>query len=378
MEDYSGYMRAAISEAEKSRFNTWPNPAVGAVLIKDGQIVARGRHEAAGGPHAEISCLADARSKGIDPRGAAMAVTLEPCAHYGKTPPCADALLEAGITTLIYGAPDPNPMAGGGAAKLARAGVTVTGPVLRQECEDLIADFKIWLAGERPYVILKLASSLDGRIAARSGQSRWISGPEARKEVHGLRGKIGRAGGAVLIGGGTLRADNPELTARLPDSPAQPLACVFSSRLPQADSDCRLLKDRPEQTIFFTSPGASASTAAEALRRLGARVFPVSLSPKDGSPDFKSMLAEMRRNLNCPYVLCEGGGRLGLSLLEAGLVDEFHLYMAPMALGDNDARPLFAGRAPMSLDEALKMRFCGMDMSGKDARLILRPALPEA
>lgn len=374
MLDYSEYMREAVSLAEKSRFMTWPNPAVGAALVKDGQIVARGRHEAAGEPHAEIKCLEDAKSRGIDPKGAMMVVTLEPCAHYGKTPPCADALIEAGIGALVYGAPDPNPKARGGARKLAEAGVEVIGPVLRGECEDLISDFKVWQSGSRPYVILKLASSLDGRIATRAGRSRWISGEESRGETHLLRRKIGQAGGAVLIGGATFRADNPELTARLPDSSVgrQPLACVLSSRLPKADADYELLKKRPDQTVFFSPPAVSASVTAEALRKLGCRVFPINTCKQNNRPDFERMLEELGENLKCPYVLCEGGGRLGLSLLEAGLVDEFHLYLAPIVLGDNEAHPLFTGRSPIDLEEALKMRVCSMEKFGKDVRLILR------
>ncbi len=369
-------MREAISLAQKSRFLTWPNPAVGAVLVKDDHIVASGRHIAAGMPHAEISCLEDARSRNVDPKGATMVVTLEPCAHHGKTPPCVDVLLEAGIETLVYGTEDPNPQARGGAQKLADAGVKVIGPVLQQECEDLISDFKIWQTEKRPYVILKLAASLDGKIATRSGHSRWISGSEARTKVHELREKIGKTGGGVLIGGGTFRADNPELTARLPgsDPSKQPLALIFSSRLPRADADYELLKKRPDQTIFFSSPAASASTTAEALRKLGCRIFPISIPQKSGSPDFQNMLEEIRKNLDCPYILCEGGGKLGLALLENNLVDEFHLYLAPMVLGDNDARPLFSGRNPMNLDEALQMRICESEMIGKDMRLILRPS----
>lgn len=375
VQDYTPYMREAIREAEKSRFKTWPNPAVGAVLVRAGKIVARGRHRRAGLPHAEIECLKDAREKNVDPTGATMVVTLEPCVHYGKTPPCVDALLEAGIACLVYGASDPNPAAHGGAQKLADAGVHVIGPVLKQECEDLIADFKIWQTENRPYIILKLAGSLDGRIATRAGESRWISCEEARKDVHALRTDIGKAGGAILVGGTTFRADNPELTARFPanNDLKQALACVITSRLPRADADFVLLKKRANETIFFTSPAASVSITAEALRKLGCRVFPVAMGPNGICQDFEPMFRELREGLNCPYTLCEGGGRLALALLEAHLVDEFHLYLAPIVLGDNEARPIFTGRRPVQLDEALKMRFCQTDFVGKDLRMVLRP-----
>lgn len=373
--DYSDFMREAIALAKKSRFDTWPNPAVGAVLVKDGRIVARGRHKAAGQPHAEIECLAEAKARGIDPRGCTMVVTLEPCVHYGKTPPCADALIEAGIARLIYGTSDPNPEARGGAAKLAQAGIEVLGPLLQPECDDLIADFKIWQSTRRPYVILKLASTLDGRIATRAGNSRWISSPEARQEVHELRRKIGKAGGGVLIGGETFRTDNPGLSARLPDdeNAAQPFACILASRLPQAGADYQLLKNRPHETVFFTSPAASASTNAEALRKLGCRIFPISLARDFSLTDFSSMFEVLRQELGAPYILCEGGGKLALSLLEADLVDEFHLYLAPIVFGDNEAKPLFTGRRPINVEDALKMRISEMGMAGSNARLILRP-----
>lgn len=368
-------MQEAIALAQKARFHTWPNPNVGAVLVRDGKVVARGWHKAAGQPHAEIECLRNARESGVDTEGTIMVVTLEPCVHHGKTPPCVDALLEARIGGLVFGAHDPNPEARGGASKLAEAGVKVAGPVLERECLDLIADFKVWQTTSRPYVILKLASTIDGRIATRAGHSRWISGEASRKEVHCLRAGIGSCGGAILIGGGTFRADNPALSARPDDGVAyrQPLSCVLTSRLPKADADFQMLRERPGDVVFFASPAATASTTAEALRKIGCRVL--SIGPANqGGPDFANMFVKMREELGCPYVLCEGGGRLALSLLEAGYVDEFHMFMAPMILGDNDARPLFTGRNPLSLDEALRMRLCSCSIVDGDARLLLRPA----
>lgn len=373
--DFAPYMEEAIALARRARFRTWPNPAVGAVLVNaQGSIVASGWHHAAGHPHAEIECLKDAAAKGVDPRGLTMVVTLEPCVHFGKTPPCSDALIEAGIGRLVYGTTDPNSEAGGGASRLAEAGVEVVGPVLQQQCKDLIADFTVWQTTDRPYILLKLACTLDGRIATRTGHSRWISSDSSRGQVHGLRADIAQSGGAVLIGGGTFRADNPQLTSRLEGQPnaKQPLACVLTSRLPKPDADLRLLRERPDQTVFFASPAATASTTAEALRKLGCRIL--ALGPgANGSPDFALMFSEIRNDLGCPYVLCEGGGKLALSLLESGYIDEFHLHMAPLVLGDNDARPLFEGRSPLSLDEALKMRFCQARICDADVHLVLRP-----
>ncbi len=184
----------------------------------------------------------------------------------------------------------------------------------------------------------------------------------------------------MLIGGGTFRADNPELTARFPDreDTVQPFACVLASRLPRADADYILLEKRPHETVFFTSPAANASTTAEALRKLGCRVFPLSLAQNFNASDFTTMFEELRQDLGAPYILCEGGGKLALSLLEAGLVDEFHLYLAPMVLGDNEAKALFTGRSPINIEDALNMRISEMSRAGKDARLILRPRSQDA
>lgn len=372
-------MAEAIRLAKKGRFKTCPNPTVGAVLIRDNEIVARGWHKGFGLAHAEVDCLNDALARGVDTRGATMVVTLEPCRHHGKTPPCTDALIDAGISRLVYGADDPNPEARGGAHILADAGIEVIGHVLEQDCRDLIADFVIWQTTDRPYIILKLASTLDGRIATRTGHSRWISDEESRKAVHRLRAGIALAHGASLIGGGTFRADDPELSSR--DSELhperQPLACIITSRLPKADADFKLLKQRPQETIFFASPAAAASTTAEALRKRGCRVIAIGRSIH-GGPDYTAMFNTLREELGCPYVLCEGGGQLALSLLEAGFVDEFHLYLAPLILGDNDAKPLFDGRAPLSLDEALEMRICTVEADARDICLVLRPALRRA
>lgn len=371
--DFAPFMREAIAEARRGLWQTCPNPSVGAVLVRDGRIVARGWHHAAGQPHAEVECLRDARARGVDQAGCTLVVTLEPCAHHGKTPPCTDAILAAGIGTVVYGLADPTPAAGGGARLLASAGVTVIGPVLENECRDLVADFLVWQTTERPYVALKLAATLDGRIATRTGRSRWISGPESRRDVHALRSAVGRARGAVLIGGGTFRADNPRLTARGPAAGPQPLACILTSRLPAADADIHLLRERPHETVFFATPAAAASTAAQALRGIGARVY--ALGPGDGAkPDFAGMFRLLRQELGCPYVLCEGGGHLGLSLLEAGLVDEFRLHLAPLILGDAEARPLFGGRAPLELEDALRLRVSGLERCGADVHLLLRPA----
>lgn len=372
-DDFAPLMRRAIALARQARWQTWPNPAVGALLLRGDAVLAEGWHKKAGGDHAEVDCLRAAAARGIDPRGCTLLVTLEPCNHHGKTPPCTEAILAAGISRVIIGCADENPQASGGAARLREAGLEVITGVCEDECRDLVADFHILRQGQRPYVALKLASTLDGRIATRTGHSQWISSSASRQEVWRMRALLGAQGGGVLVGGGTFRADDPSLTARLDgyDGP-QPLALVLTSRLPQPDADFYLLRQRPEQTVFLASPAAASSPTAHALREKGVRVLPVGSTPA-GKLDVPALLARVRQDLGCPGILCEGGAQLGLALLEANMVDEFHLHLAPLVLGDEEALPLFRGRMPLQLDEGLHLRLAQVQPCGEDIHLVLRP-----
>jgi len=367
-------MDAAIALAEQGRWRVCPNPAVGALLVRDGHIVAQGFHSAYGQAHAEAECLRDAAEKGVNPADCTLCVTLEPCNHHGKTPPCTQAVLEAGIRRVVVGLLDPHPQAGGGAEWLRKRGVEVETDVRTQACRDLAADFLVWQQKQRPYLILKLASTLDGRIATRSGHSQWISGEHSRTSVHELRANIGGCGGAVLIGGNTLYADNPLLTARpLPADGRQPLACILTSRLPDPGENFSLLHQRPEQCVFLCPLELAASPKAEALRGIGAHVHGLDKARGHEGLDLHAGLRLLWKDHACFYVLCEGGGRLALSLLQQGLVDEFRLHMAPRILGDNDALPLFDGRAPLHMDQSLNMRISSLSMCGEDAHIVLRP-----
>lgn len=244
--------------------------------------------------------------------------------------------------------------------------------VCEDACRELVSDFLIWQNTKRPYVILKLAMTLDGRIATRTGYSQWITNEESRHLVHTLRAGVGRAGGVVLVGGNTLYADNPSLTARETETETlrQPLAAAITSRVPGLDS-LYLLKERPKETILFTTASGAATPRAAALRERGVRIFGI-MQWKTGGKDILQILQHLRMEEGCPYVLCEGGGKLGLSLLESGVVDEFHLHIAPKVLGDNEAKPLFDGRSPLSMDEALPLRLAGMNRCGDDAHLLFR------
>ncbi|MDL2272559.1 bifunctional diaminohydroxyphosphoribosylaminopyrimidine deaminase/5-amino-6-(5-phosphoribosylamino)uracil reductase RibD [Desulfovibrio sp. OttesenSCG-928-I05] len=380
-------MREALDQARRGRFMTAPNPNVGAVLVRDGEIVARGYHKGAGLPHAEIEALRDAQEKGVDPAVCTMVVTLEPCCHHGQTPPCTDALLAAGIRHVVIGALDPNPTAGGGAELLRARGVQVETGILRAECEDLISDFVTWQTSPYPYVILKLASTLDGRIATRTGHSQWITGTAARRRVHQVR----RFMDAVMVGGNTFHYDSPSLDYRpeAGDPPAerQPLAVIVTSRLPDASVVSPILRDRPEQALFWSTVASAASPKAEALRKRGARVLGLSSTPGPGAAshgpraelDLAEGLTALRKDHGCHYLLCEGGGRLGLSLLRDRLVGELHLHMSSRILGDNEAIPLFDGLSPHQMDEAFPLRFVASEMLEDDLLLTLRPlAAPAA
>lgn len=376
---HEGFMRRALALAEQGRWSTAPNPTVGAVLVKGGVAVAEGWHQVCGQAHAEVNCLRDAAEKGIDPAGGTLYVTLEPCNHFGKTPPCSHAVLKAGISRVVIGLLDPNKKAAGGADFLRENGVEVLSGVLEAECRDLVADFLVWQKTRRPYVILKMASTLDGRIATQGGSCQNISNAASHGEVQRLREGIGRAGGAVLVGGNTFALDDPRLTARTPGATRQPLAAVLTTRLPSA-SGSTILRERPQDAVFFTSAAQAASPVAEALRSKGARVYGIGVQGVPGREgeavrarlNVEQALDILRNEEHCLYVLCEGGGKLALSLLDAGFVDEMCLHLAPTILGDASATPVFAGRSAESMADVIRMRVIGTAIVDGDIHLHFR------
>ena len=371
MHDENRFMDQAISLAEQGRGRTAPNPCVGAVLARGGRAVAQGWHTAFGQPHAEVEALRDARAKGIDPRECALYVTLEPCNHQGKTPPCTKAILEAGVPEVVVGCADPNPtVAGGGADFLRSRGVSVRLGVREQECRDLIADFLVWQTTSRPYSILKLATTLDGKIATRDGKAAWISGEASRREVHRLRTWCQ----AVIIGGGTFRADNPSLTCRLPeyDGP-QPLAVIVSRALPDPAQGSNLLSSRPAQTIFWTTVAESRSVRATRLADLGVTVWGLpGLGTEPEALDLAEGMRLLRTERGCHYALTEGGGHLAGSMQKQGLVDELRIFQAMKVLGDEEARSAFAGREALSMQDCWKFRLVEQKFFETDLYLRLR------
>lgn len=368
------FMARAAELARNGRGPAAPNPCVGAVLVHGEQVVAEGWHTRAGELHAERECLADAREKGVFDRvpasECAMYVTLEPCNHHGRTPPCTEAIIEAGIGEVVIGFRDPNPLAAGGMERLAEHGVSVSHGVLEDECRDLVADFLLWQETDRTYNILKLAATLDGRIAAADGTPEAVSCPASFECVQDIRSFVG----AVVVGGETFRNDDPSLTCRcagLPEAFEQPLAVVVTSALPAPDADRKLLRFRPHQTVFWTGQAQAASEQAEALRAKGVRV--IGLPADDSGLLLGEGFRWLRKECGCHYSMVEGGGRLAMTLVLQGLADEMDYFLAPRVLGDATARSAFSGRTGMRMADAVDYRIARIRHVGRDLRLTLLP-----
>jgi len=351
-----------------------PNPRVGCLLVAaDGRtVIGRGHTQAAGGPHAEVMALRDAAARGFDARGATAWVTLEPCAHHGRTPPCCDALIAAGLARVKFALGDPNPLVDGrGAARLAAAGIAVEGapPAIAEAARELNIGFIARMSRGRPWVRLKIAASLDGRTALADGRSQWITGAAARADGHAWR----RRAGVVLTGSGTLRADDPRLDVRAVPTARQPLRAVLDTRL-ASPPGARLLDAGTGALLYAVPPDAGAADAAAfaaraaALQARGAEVVAVAAGA-DGRVDLAAVIADLgRRGINEVHV--EAGATLNGALLDAGLVDELLVYLAPALLGDGRG---MAARAPLAaLPARPEFRFLSATPVGDDLRLLLR------
>jgi diaminohydroxyphosphoribosylaminopyrimidine deaminase/5-amino-6-(5-phosphoribosylamino)uracil reductase len=354
------WMREALRLAARARGSTAPNPMVGAVLVRGGRALARGWHRAAGEPHAEALALERA---GRAARGATLYVTLEPCAHWGRTPPCVDAVLAARPARVVLGMRDPDPRtAGRSARRLRAAGIEVDVGVLEDACRELNAGFVSRVRRGRPFTQLKLALSLDGRIATRSGDSRWITGSAARAQGHLLR----RAVDAVAVGSKTVLADDPALTARSGRRiVARPRRIAIDSRL-VTPPGARLLDPRdPGRAWILTARGAPRERRRR-LERAGARVLEV--PGRRGRLDLRAAWQTLgREGLN--DVLVEGGGGLAAALLRAGLVDRIHLFVAPLLIGA-DGRPAIGELGVGRLDRALRLARVRARRIGQDGWLV--------
>ena len=316
------YMHRALALAQQAWGRTAPNPMVGCVLVRHGEIIGEGYHHAAGMPHAEVEALRSCN----DPAGATAYVTLEPCCTTGRTPPCTEALIRAGVTEVVIGALDPNPNhAGRGVKVLQDAGIRVRTGICRQACEELNYPFFKWITTGKPYVVLKMAMTLDGKIATASGDARWVTGGDARKDVQRLR----QLAGAIIVGSETAKLDHPRLTVRdIPDWPHQP---------------ARYIAGRT-QMEGFTS---------------------VELPDTAAWNTFLDKLGQER----CLYLMIEGGGVLAGRALQAGIVDEVVFYVAPKLLCGKGSRPVTGGNHPDLLAEAIRVDRLRTHRVGEDLRI---------
>lgn len=356
-DDYR-YMACALALARRGLYHTDPNPHVGCVLVKDGIVVGEGWHQRAGAAHAEVNAL---NAAGERARGATAYVTLEPCCHYGRTPPCTDALLKAGIARLVAAMSDPNPqVAGKGFTILREAGVGVECGLLEAEARALNPGFIQRMTRGRPFVRLKLAMSLDGRTALASGESQWLTGAAARRDVQRLRARAS----AILTGIGTVLTDNPSLNVRLPEATRQPLRAILDTELrtPPTVQTLRL----PGPVLIFTAVADSA--AHESLRAAGAEM--VLLPRAEQGLELPAVMAELARR-ECNEVHAECGPTLAGALLQAGLVDELVIYMAPLLLGDK-ARGLFQLPELTRMSERWELEILEMRAVGRDWRVRLK------
>jgi diaminohydroxyphosphoribosylaminopyrimidine deaminase/5-amino-6-(5-phosphoribosylamino)uracil reductase len=340
------WMARAIELAERGRGFVEPNPLVGAVVVREGQVVGEGWHQRFGGAHAEVYAL---NAAGETARGATIYVTLEPCCHHGKTPPCTDALLKAGVARVVAAMADPFPqVAGRGEEQLRQAGVAVEVGLLGEEAARQNAPYLRLLSIGRPYVHAKWAMSLDGKIATRTGDSQWISNESSRRIVHELRGRMD----GILVGIGTALADDPQLTVR-PPGPRIPTRVVLDTRakLPLAS---KLVATARETPVLVAVGTAAEGASVESLRSAGCEVVVVP-EAHSGRLDVSALLQELGRR-RWTNLLVEGGGEVFAAFFESDAIDEMHAFVAPMLVGGRQAPSAFGGLGVAAMQDALRLR----------------------
>ena len=401
-------MKRAIELAEKGRYKTAPNPCVGAVLVYKNTIIAEGYHKEYGKAHAEVACFCDALEKGIfyaqiqknglsfsnpclqeqlllhkdkqysEPVNIAecsLYVTLEPCNLFGTTPPCSHAIFEAGIKTVYIGYLDPNPKASGGIVYLKEKGIHVVTGICEQKCKALLEDFLLWQNEKRPYCILKMACTLDGKIGPAAGHSHKISGSESKKVTMQFRKNMAESHGAVMVGANTFFEDNPKLTVRDTETQKQPLSFIVSKRIPAIDNNKTgyYCLDEKKQTVIFTDTKSEA--VREQYKKLGISLEFVDTN-SDNTLNLQQIFHKAFETYHCPYIFCEGGAKLAQSLLKAGLADELVLYFAPYILGDDTAKNVFSGNTLQSMQEAYHFKLFKTEKAGEDLHLYLKMEKP--
>jgi diaminohydroxyphosphoribosylaminopyrimidine deaminase/5-amino-6-(5-phosphoribosylamino)uracil reductase len=355
------FMERAIALAGGGLGLAAPNPMVGAVVVAGDEIVGEGWHEGPGTPHAEVVAL---RESGKRSRGATLYTTLEPCSHQGRTPPCAPAVAAAGIARVVVAARDPNPVVDGNGVRILReAGVEVDEDVLAGPARRLIEGFAKHVTTGLPFVTLKMAASVDGRVAARDGTSRWITGPEAREDVHRLRA----SSGAIVVGAGTVLADDPSLTVRLPDFRGRPplrVAVDAAGRLPRTAA----LFDGSAPTLVATVPAVQAGTR-KAWEEGGAEVLLIDGGATQNAVSLEALI-ELLGKRDVQSVLIEGGPTLAWSAVEAGVVDRLVLYLAPKLVGGAGAPGILGGSGIDTIADALSVEISEVTTLGRDLKVV--------
>lgn len=349
------FMGKALALAARGRGRTSPNPMVGAVVVKDGHIIGEGYHARAGTPHAEIHAL---RQAGVQSRGSTLYVTLEPCCHFGRTPPCTTAIIAAGVQKVVAATRDPNPLVSGhGLQVLRESGLTVCDGVLAREATKLNEVFFKWITTGLPFVVLKTAMTLDGKIATVAGQSQWITGPAARQRVHVLRDTYD----AVMVGIGTVLADNPRLTVRLAAAGRNPVRIIVDSEA-RTPPTAHVIADGAAPTIIAVGSAAPTSRV-NVLAKAGARIMSIPSTAQ--GIDIKELFIRLGQE-KITSVLVEGGGTLAASVLAAGVVDKVYYFIAPKIIGGVAAPGPVGGAGIVALARAYQLYDTAVELLDAD------------
>lgn len=361
----SKFMRMAISEARKGLGMTSPNPVVGAVVVNKNKVIAKGYHKKAGSAHAEVDALEKIH---YNAKGCTLYVTLEPCNHYGRTPPCTMAILRSGITRVVIGMRDPNPkVKGGGCEYLSAKGIEVKTGILEEQCRRLNEPYIKYVRTGRPFVVLKSALTLDGWMATRTGQSKWITGASSRRFVHRMR----QRSDAVMVGVGTVAKDDPLLTARDGvKSGRQPMRIIIDTQL-RSPMDSRIFQSVDIAPVMVVvGSGIEASSDLKRLMEKGVSV--VRAPEKKGMVDLAALM-DILGAREIMSLMVEGGARLNRSLMSAKLIDKFYIFLAPKLLGGGDGIPMFRGQGPARIDDGLLLKDLSLRRFNQDIMVTAYP-----
>jgi len=356
------FMRMALDLAATAKGKTNPNPVVGAILVKDGVVVGSGIHRKAGEPHAEVHAF---QMAGKHADGATLYVTLEPCSHFGKTPPCANLVKDSGVKRVVVATEDPNPaVSGKGITIIKNAGIEVEVGMLKEEAVKLNERFIHNMIFEMPFVISKVAMTLDGKIAAYTGHSKWITGSEARREVHYLRDEVD----GILVGVGTVLADNPKLTTRLDGKGKNPVRIIMDSRL-RTPLDAYVADCREAATIIVTTMDAREEKAKQ-LAKKGVKIL--TIPSENGKIDSKLALKMLYKE-GITDILLEGGSEINANFMRNNLIQKYLVYVAPKILGGKTSYTPFRGEDVETVDEAVPLQFTEVQKVGEDLKITAYP-----